>query len=48
VAGVSASNMLATVTNTVGVYPMNLLFTAGLVIVVGTGQEMNVTYSVGT
>jgi hypothetical protein len=48
VAGASASNMLATITNTVGVYPMNLLFTNGLVIVVGTGQEMNVTYSVGT
>jgi hypothetical protein len=47
VAGAAASNMLATITNTVGVYPMNLLFTAGLVIVVGTGQEMNVTYSVG-
>lgn len=47
VAGASASNMLATIDSTVGVYPMNLLFTNGLVIVVGTGQEMNVTYSVG-
>jgi hypothetical protein len=47
VAGASSTNMLATVINTVGVYPMNLLFNTGLVIVVGTGQEMNVTYSVG-
>jgi hypothetical protein len=47
VAGVSVTNKLATVGNTIGVYPMNLLFTNGLVIVVGTGQELNVTYSVG-
>lgn len=47
VAGATATNMLAAVTNTVGVYPMNLLFTNGLVIIVGTGQELNVTYSVG-
>jgi hypothetical protein len=47
VAGASVTNKLATVGNTIGVYPMNLLFTNGLVIVVGTGQELNVTYSVG-
>lgn len=47
VAGATATNMLAAIPNTVGVHPMNLLFTAGLVIVVGTGQQFNVTYSVG-
>lgn len=47
VAGASATNMLAAIDNTVGIFPMNLLFTSGLVIVVGTGQELNVTYSVG-
>lgn len=47
VAGASATNMLVTVANTIGVYPVNALFTNGLVIVVGTGQELNVTYSVG-
>lgn len=47
VAGVSAANKLATIGNTVGVFPMNLIFTNGLVIIVGTGQELNVTYSVG-
>lgn len=46
-AGVSTANKLAVIANTVGIYPMNLLFTNGLVLVVGTGQEMNVTYSVG-
>ena len=47
VAAASASNMLASIGNTVGVFPMNLIFNSGLVIVVGTGQEFNVTYSVG-
>lgn len=42
------TNMLAVVTNTVGVYPLNLLFTNGLTLIVGTGQEFNVTYSAGT
>ena len=46
-AAASASNMLASIGNTVGVLPMNLLFNSGLVIVVGTGQQLNVTYSVG-
>lgn len=44
---ISTTNKLATIGNTIGVFPMNLLFTNGLVIVVGTGQELNVTYSVG-
>lgn len=47
VAAAATSNKLASITNTIGVFPMNLLFTNGLVIVVGTGQELNVTYSVG-
>ena len=47
VAGAAATNMLVTVANTIGVYPINTLFTNGLVIVVGAGQELNVTYSVG-
>jgi hypothetical protein len=47
IAAAAATNVLATAINTVGVYPMNLLFTNGLVIIVGTGQELNVTYSVG-
>jgi len=44
---VAASNALVTVPNTIGVHPVNQLFTNGLVIVAGTGQSLNVTYSVG-
>lgn len=47
IAGATSTNKLASIGNTIGVFPMNLLFTNGLVIVVGTGQELNVTYSVG-
>jgi hypothetical protein len=46
-AAASTSNKLAVVPNTVGVTPLNLVFTNGLVLVAGTGQEFNVTYSVG-
>lgn len=48
VGAATAANMLAVVGNTVGVVELNLLFNAGLVIVTGTGQQFNVTYSVGT
>lgn len=47
VATASNANKLATIGNTVGVFPMNLLFTNGLVIIVGTSQQLNVTYSIG-
>jgi hypothetical protein len=45
IAGVTAANKLATIGNYVGVYPMGMLYTAGLVIVVGTGQQLNITYA---
>jgi hypothetical protein len=48
VAAATAANKLAVVNNTVGVIELNLLFNTGLVIVTGTGQQFNVTYSVGT
>lgn len=44
---VAATNALVPVPNTIGVHPVNQLFTNGLVIVAGTGQSLNVTYSVG-
>lgn len=47
IAGATSVNKLAAIPNTVGVTPLNLLFTNGLVITVGAGQELNVTYSVG-
>lgn len=47
VADALVGNKLAVVTNTVGVYPLNLLFTNGLTLIVGAGQEFNVTYSAG-
>ena len=48
VAAATAANKLAVVGNTLGVVELNLLFNTGLVIVTGTGQQFNVTYSVGT
>lgn len=48
VAAVTTANQLAAVGNTIGVAPMNLMFTAGLVIVPGAGQTLNVTYSLGS
>ena len=47
IGSISSTNKLVTINNTVGVFPANLIFTSGLVIIVGTGQELNVTYSVG-
>ena len=43
----AAANAIVLVPNTVGVHQANQMFTAGLVIVPGTGQSLNVTYSVG-
>jgi hypothetical protein len=42
-----AAQKLCSVGTTVGVFPMGLVFTNGLVIVPGTGQSINVTYSLG-
>lgn len=36
---------LAVVRQTIGVFPINVLYTAGLVISPGTGQILNITYS---
>ena len=42
-----AENALCGIPNTIGVYPAGQFFTNGLVIVPGTGQSINVTYSIG-
>jgi hypothetical protein len=42
-----ASQKLCPIGTTVGVFPAGLVFTNGLVIVPGTGQSINVTYSLG-
>jgi hypothetical protein len=47
IASASASNTLAAVPNVVGIYKAGQLFTNGLVVVPGTGQSINVTYSPG-
>jgi len=47
VAGVASTNALCAVPQTIGVYSANLVFTTGLVIKPGTGQQINVTYSLG-
>ena len=44
-AGVSSVNPLIAVPNTVGVFPVGMAFTAGLVLTPGTGQRFSVTYS---
>ncbi len=47
VAGVATTNALCAIPQTLGVHTANLVFTAGLVIKVGSGQQVNVTYSLG-
>ena len=42
-----ASSQLVTTETTIGVYQCGQVFTSGLVISPGTGQSINVTYSVG-
>ena len=42
---VAAGNALCAVPTTIGVYPCGLVFTDGLVVTPGTGQSVNVTYS---
>jgi hypothetical protein len=43
----AAGNALCATPATVGVYSAGQVFTNGLVIVPGTGQSINITYSVG-
>lgn len=43
----AAANALCATPATVGIYSAGQLFTNGLVIVPGTGQSINVTYSAG-
>ena len=47
IGSIAASNAIRIVPNTAGVHDANQLFTNGLVIVPGTGQSLNVTYSIG-
>lgn len=41
----SAANALCSTPTTIGVYPCGIVFTNGLVITPGTGQSINITYS---
>jgi len=41
----AAGNALCATPTTIGVYPCGLVFTNGLVITPGTGQSINITYS---
>lgn len=43
----SAANALVATPTTIGVYPVNMMFTDGLLIAPGTGQSINITYSQG-
>lgn len=45
-AGAAAGNALCSTPATVGMYPCGFVFNNGLVISPGTGQSINVTYSV--
>jgi hypothetical protein len=45
--GGTAANALVATPTTVGVYAANMVFTDGLVVVPGTGQSINITYSQG-
>jgi hypothetical protein len=42
-----ANKTLCAAPNTIGVYQTGQFFTSGLVIVPGTGQSINITYSMG-
>lgn len=46
-AGNTAANALVATPATIGVYPVSMIFSNGLLIVPGTGQSINVTYSRG-
>lgn len=41
------SQKLAVIGTTAGVVTLNLVFTSGIVVIPGTGQLVNVTYSIG-
>lgn len=41
----AAGNALCATPTTIGVYPCGIVFTSGLVITPGTGQSINVTYT---
>jgi hypothetical protein len=43
----AAGNVLVAVPNSVGATQLNIAFSQGLVVVPGTGQSVNVTYSLG-
>ena len=45
--GIAASNALCVVPNSVGITKTGQVFNVGLVVVPGTGQSINVTYSPG-
>lgn len=45
--GVAAENKLCVIDKAEGIYPIGMVFTNGLVIEPGTGQSLNVTYSLG-
>lgn len=45
VANITTGNAIVTIPNTIGVYQCGCNFTNGLIITPGTGQSVNVTYS---
>lgn len=44
---IPATSQLCVIPTTVGIYPAGLLFTSGLTVYPGSGQYVNVTYSIG-
>ena len=47
VAAAAAANALSTMLKATGWYPVNMVFDDGLVVTPGTGQSVNLTYSLG-
>lgn len=45
VANITAANVVVAIPNTIGVYQCGCNFTNGLIVTPGTGQSVNVTYS---
>lgn len=44
VGGAGAGNVLASIPDVIGIYPLGQQFTYGLVVTPGSGQSLNVTY----
>lgn len=43
--GLPSSSIIAVLPNTIGTYPVNVMYSNGIIVVTGTGQTISLTYS---